>query len=82
MRAKEVVDEALSFVGASSIKSGQYPIILRNTAASSLLQVFSSSFSADDVQKGKSLLAGKLNETIGHSLITIIDDLTVASSVL
>ncbi|KMK76612.1 peptidase U62 [Alkalihalobacillus pseudalcaliphilus] len=72
--AKEVVDEALSFVGASSIKSGQYPIILRNTAASSLLQVFSSSFSADDVQKGKSLLAGKLNETIGHSLITIIDD--------
>ncbi|MED1561777.1 peptidase U62 modulator of DNA gyrase [Alkalihalobacillus alcalophilus ATCC 27647 = CGMCC 1.3604] len=72
--AKEVVDEALSFMNASSIKSKNYPIILRNSAAASLLQAFSSSFSAENVQKGKSMLAGKLNEAIGAANITIIDD--------
>ncbi|WP_084031570.1 TldD/PmbA family protein [Anaerobacillus arseniciselenatis] len=72
--AKEVVEEALSTLGATSIKSGDYPVILKNKAAASLLQVFSTAFSADNVQKGKSRLANKLEEAIGNSLITIVDD--------
>ncbi|QOY35054.1 TldD/PmbA family protein [Anaerobacillus isosaccharinicus] len=72
--AKEVVDEALSALGASSIASKEYPIILKNTAAASLLQTFTSAFSADNVQKGKSRLAKKLDTTIANQLVTIVDD--------
>jgi PmbA protein len=72
--AKEAVEEALSLLGADSIESKTYPIILKNTAAASLLQVFSGIFSAENVQKGKSRLVGKLEEQIASSTITIVDD--------
>ncbi|MBU9721456.1 MULTISPECIES: TldD/PmbA family protein [Bacillaceae] len=72
--AKEVVNEALSQLGADSIESKKYPIILKNKAAASLLQVFSSSFSAENVQKGKSRLQGKLGREIANEIITIVDD--------
>ncbi|MCT8138459.1 TldD/PmbA family protein [Anaerobacillus sp. CMMVII] len=72
--ASEVVEEAVSFLGASSVPSNEYPIILRNTAAASLLQVFSQAFSADQVQKGKSRLANKLDTHVANPLVTIVDD--------
>ncbi|UCZ54042.1 TldD/PmbA family protein [Bacillus shivajii] len=72
--AKEVTEEALSFLGADTVDSKDYPVILRNTAAASLLNVFSSSFSAENVQKGKSRLTKKLGETIANSNVTIVDD--------
>lgn len=72
--AQQVVDEALSYVGATSITSKHYPIIFKNKAAASLLQVFSQGFFADNVQKDHSPLAGKLGKSIANTNITIIDD--------
>lgn len=68
------VKEALSMLGAESIESGNYPIILRNDVAASILQAFSSVFIAENVQKNLSLLKGKLNEQIANELITLVDD--------
>ena len=72
--AKEAVDEAISMLGAKSIKSGKYPIILRNNVASDILEAFSSVFSSERVQKNLSLLKGKLSEKIASDKISLIDD--------
>jgi len=72
--AKEAVDEAISQLGASSVPSGSYPLILRNKEAANLLQCFASNFSSENVQKNLSKLKGKLNEQIASNIITITDD--------
>ncbi|WP_026689704.1 TldD/PmbA family protein [Alteribacter aurantiacus] len=72
--ANVAVDEALSYLGAESVKSGYYPVIFKNKAAAALLQTFVGSFSADNVHKGKSRLANKVGEKIAGKNITIIDN--------
>ncbi|WP_019230527.1 TldD/PmbA family protein [Sedimentibacter sp. B4] len=72
--AEEAVKEALSMLGAKSVKSGDYPIIIRNNAAADLLEAFEGIFSAENVQKNLSLLKGKLNEQIGSEKFTLVDD--------
>lgn len=72
--AKEGVDEALAKVGAKSIPSGDYNIIINNEAMVSLLGTFSSIFSADVAQKGLSLLAGKEGEIIASDIVNLIDN--------
>ncbi|MDD2496461.1 MAG: TldD/PmbA family protein [Tissierellia bacterium] len=72
--AQEAVKDALSQLGASSIKSGDYTIVLRNNASADLLEAFSGIFSAENVQKDLSLLKGKIGEKIGSDNFTIIDD--------
>ena len=72
--AQELVAEALSYLGATSITSGNYQVLLRNTAAAELLQAFSGVFSAENVNKGKSLLKNKLGEAIASPLVRIVDN--------
>jgi len=72
--AKEAVEKALSYLGGKTYPNKTYPVILKNEAAASLITVFSSSFSADAVQKGQSRLKGKLGEKIASDLVTFIDD--------
>ena len=72
--AAEAVREAAAMFGAEPVPAGEYAVVLRHDAATSLLGGFSEMFSADDAQKGLSLLAGKEGEVIASPLITIIDD--------
>lgn len=71
---KESVENALMQFNASAVDSGEYRILLRNDAAGDLLSAFSSMFFAERVQKGLSLLQGKLGEPIASPAITILDD--------
>ncbi|OPJ62588.1 TldD/PmbA family protein [Clostridium oryzae] len=72
--AKEAVDKALAYKGAKTVKSGKYRVALKNDIAAKLLQTFSGIFSADNAQKGMSLLKDRLGETIGSKAVTIMDD--------
>ena len=71
---RESVENALMQFCASPVDSGEYRILLRNDAAGDLLSAFSSMFFAEHVQKGLSLLKGKLSEPIASPAITILDD--------
>jgi PmbA protein len=71
---KTIVEEGTKSLGAKPVPSKSYEIILKNDALAILLLVYQPAFSADSVQKGLSLLKGKLKETIGSSLVTIVDD--------
>ncbi|MBS4196994.1 TldD/PmbA family protein [Lederbergia citri] len=72
--AKEAAEEALSYLGEQSIPSKKYPIILRKEAAANLLDTFTTVFSAEVAQKGRSLLKDKVGEKIAAETLTIVDD--------
>lgn len=66
--------KAISNLGANSISSGKYNIIFENECFTDLFSSFISSFYAENVQKGFSLLKGKLNSLIFSDLITILEE--------
>ena len=72
--AKKSVEESLAYFGAESVKTGKYRILFKNSVSSELLQTFAGIFSADNAQKGLSLLKGKVGETIGSENLTIVDN--------
>lgn len=72
--AKKAADEALFALNAAPIPSGTYRVIIEKGAMSSLLSVFSAVFSAENAQKGMSLLAGKEGEVIASEVVTLVDD--------
>lgn len=72
--AKEAVDEALSTIGYTSVDSGDYTIVFSNKVMANLLTTYASIFSAENAQKGLSLLKDKEGELIASELITITDD--------
>ncbi len=69
--AKEVIEDTLSGIGASSVPSGDYPIFLDKDVFSNFLQAFSSVFNAEMVQKDLSLLKGKLGDMIASEKVTL-----------
>lgn len=72
--AKECCEDALSQLYAGRMKSGKYPVVIKGSAMADLLTTFSSVFSAENAQKGTSLLAGKEGETIASECVTLTDD--------
>lgn len=65
---------ACAQLGATPVDSGEYEILLKNSASASLLHPHVMMFSAEAVQKNISLLKGKIGEVIGNELITLVDD--------
>lgn len=72
--ARESAEEAISFLDAESIPSGNMRILLRPDIAADLMETFSGVFSADAAQKGLSLLKGKEGESIAASCVNLVDD--------
>jgi len=66
--------DALSKLGAGRMKSGEYPVVIRNNAMADLLSTFSGVFSADNAQKGMSLLSGREGQRIAGDAVTLVDD--------
>ena len=66
--------KAVSHLGAYSLESGEYRVLLENHVAAELLAVFAGIFYGENVQKGFSLLKGKLKERIASSKVTLKDD--------
>ncbi|MBQ7172968.1 MAG: TldD/PmbA family protein [Clostridia bacterium] len=71
---EKTVKTALSRLGAVTIPSGKYPVVIDGKVFKDFLSAFSPIFSAKNAQKGLSRLAGKEGEAIAASLVTIVDD--------
>lgn len=65
---------AVRMLGASSVKTGEYLLVLSPETSSVFLEPLSGMLSADRVQKGKSPLHDRLGDKIASSNLTIIDD--------
>jgi len=74
--SKKAVTRAVDQLGATSIKSGDYKIVLENKMAVSILSTFIVAFFAETVQKGFSLLRDRVGEKIASDIVTIRDDIS------
>ncbi len=71
--ALSVADKSVGLLDAKSIKSGKYPVILNYNVLGNILGLLVQMISAENVQKGFSLLKNKLGEKIFSEKITIMD---------
>lgn len=72
---KAAAEMAIRSINGSKTESGTYDVILKPVAFVELLEyAFVPSVLADNVQKGRSHLAGHLGEKIGSDHVCIIDD--------
>lgn len=72
--ARDAAKEALDGLDARSVPSGAYRVLFRNDVAAEFLRCFSGVFSADNAQKGLSLLAGREGEAVAAACVTIADE--------
>jgi len=72
--AKEVVQDAVDSIGEESVESGVYNIVFSNKMMASMLETFFDIFSAENAQRGLSLLNKKEGEMIAADIVTIMDD--------
>ncbi|HEY6008156.1 MAG TPA: TldD/PmbA family protein [Geobacteraceae bacterium] len=69
--------KAAGLLGARKIPTMRCPVVLDNYVATEILEVLAPAFLAENVQKGKSLLAGKLGERLFSPQLRIRDDGTL-----
>lgn len=72
--ARKAVETATGLLGAGMPKSGDYRIVLDGEVAGDLVGAFIDATSAEYIQKGRSLLAGKRGQRLGSPLFTLVDD--------
>jgi PmbA protein len=72
--ARRAARRAVAKLGAGSMAGGKMPVAFTPRAAAQMLRLLSASFCADNVQRGKSVLAGKLGERFYHPSVTVVDD--------
>ncbi len=71
---KEAAANALRALNARTIKSGQMPVILDPYVMTRFSSIIASMINAESVQKGKSMLAGKIGQQVASPACTISDD--------
>lgn len=72
--AAEAAVRGARLLGAVKPSTERLPVVLDPWAASSFLGVLAGSLSAEEVQKGRSLLAGKVGERVASEIVSITDD--------
>ena len=74
---RNAATEALKLLGGQPPDTGTFPALFPPKAALDLLGTLVSSFSAEEMQKGRSRLAGKRDERLFSKILTIVDDGTL-----
>ena len=72
--SKKAVNKTIASLGAKSVESGKYNLIIENKTAIDLIGVYLSAFYAETVQKGFSLLCGKIGEAIANPIVNMHDN--------
>ena len=71
---EKAAHKTLAMLGADSVQTGSYDIIIENEALADLLDSFAGNFYGENVQKGFSLLKGRIGEKIADERISLEDD--------
>lgn len=72
--ASEACRDAISMLGADTVDSGKYNIIIHNKTFSSLLKAFISVFVAENIQNNMSLMKDRLGDKVATSKFTLRED--------
>lgn len=71
---RESAARTVALLGSRKLPGGRRAVLFDPWSAGELLELIASLLCADQVQRGKSLLAGKLGARVGSDLVTLIDD--------
>ncbi len=71
---KRAAQKALDLLGACSLESVKASVILESSVAEEFLSIMAGGFSAENVQKKKSLFIGKLGTAVASPFVTIMDN--------
>jgi PmbA protein len=72
--ARRAAVRALSVLGASKIPSGKMPVVFDPYTAGQFLGVIAQVLTAESVQKGRSLFAGRMGERVASDALSLVDD--------
>ncbi|ACA59514.1 TldD/PmbA family protein [Candidatus Desulforudis audaxviator] len=78
---REAAQRAVRMLGARSQAGMQVPVVFDPYVMVSLLGVLAPALTAEAVQKGRSLLAGRVGEAVASEHVTIVDDGTLEGGV-
>ncbi|HEX3032775.1 MAG TPA: TldD/PmbA family protein [Bacillota bacterium] len=79
---QEAADNAVRMLGAKTIPTQKAAIVLDPRVSTSFLGILAPSLSADAVQKGKSLLMGKVGTKVAADSLTVIDNGRLVGAVM
>ncbi|NLE73843.1 MAG: TldD/PmbA family protein [Actinobacteria bacterium] len=71
---KEAAEHARRLLGAKPCSSGRYVVVLDREVTAALISALAPAFSADAVQKGRSVFAGKEGQCLAPSSFRLWDD--------
>ena len=72
--AQRSAHKALDVLGASKIPSARMPVVFDRYVAGQFLGVLSQALTGEAVQKGRSLFAGKIDQQVAATGLSLIDD--------
>lgn len=71
---QEAARKAVELLGARTVGTKRVSLILDPLVAAEFVELMGPALSADAVQKGKSLFAGKIGERVASPLVQLVDD--------
>jgi PmbA protein len=78
--ARRAAERALGVLGARKIKSARMPVVFDPYVAGQFLGVLGGVLTGEAVQKGRSLFAGKVGESVAAAGLDLIDDGRIESA--
>lgn len=72
--ARNGVNHAVKYLGASKLKTGNYPVVLDRKVFPTVLAMLLSYLSAKEVHENKSLLKGRIGQKVASDKFNLVDD--------
>jgi PmbA protein len=72
--AREGAERATRLLGGTRMPTAQVPVVFDPLVTAQFLGALSAAFSAEAVQKGRSLLAGSMGQPVADPALSIVDD--------
>lgn len=79
--ATEASDRALRSLNARSIASAHMPCVMESNVFTRFMGLLAQMVDAEAVQKGKSLFAGRLGDSVASPLFSVVDDSTLEAGI-
>ncbi|MCL4368323.1 MAG: TldD/PmbA family protein [Actinobacteria bacterium] len=79
--AGEAAQRAVWLLGAKSLKPRKTTVVLDNIIAAEFLGAISGALTAEAVQRGRSLFAGKVGKAVASPRVTVVDDGALANGI-
>ncbi|MDH7576207.1 MAG: TldD/PmbA family protein [Bacillota bacterium] len=79
---REAASKAISLLGARRLETKRVPVVFDPYVVTNFLGIIASALTAEAVQKGRSLFAGKVGKTVAAKGVTVVDDATLPGGLL